>query len=186
MFIEPKRWGRDHWSLLGYIVTCFDGVIDRRRLRCNENRHLLRAHPSPTWKDEWSTRLKEGIVTGHDDWDCLDDLEAAGMVNILSLVNGFVQLTGYGNEVAFGLRQHKEKGGNFSDFVLGQQKRCSRCNGNKVIIALDGKNNDVSTIPCPDCQAEPPAPTETTATAIPCPDCQYWLCDSDQRSLGQK
>jgi hypothetical protein len=82
--IEPKRWGRDHWSLLGYIATCFDGEIDRRKLRCNENRHPMLAHCHSAWKDEWSTRLKstpEGEhikAIGHDDWDCLDDLEAAG------------------------------------------------------------------------------------------------------------
>jgi hypothetical protein len=122
--IEPKRWGRDHWSLLGYIATCFDGEIDRRKLRCNENRHPMLAHCHSAWKDEWSTRLKstpEGEhikAIGHDDWDCLDDLEAAGMVNVFSLVNGFVRLTEYGSRVAFRLRQHKEKGGNFGDFVF--------------------------------------------------------------------
>ena len=113
--IEPKRWGREHWSLLGYIATCFDGEIDRRKLRCNENRHPMLAHCHSAWKDEWSTRLKstpEGEhikAIGHDDWDCLDDLEAAGMVNVFSLVNGFVRLTEYGSRVAFRLRQRNEQ-----------------------------------------------------------------------------
>jgi hypothetical protein len=120
--IPTDRWSKDHWSLLGYIATCFDGELDHRRLRCNENTHpLLNRGPKELgWQDSYGTRLKEPTQTlpEHDDWDCLDDLEAAGMVEIISLVNGFVVMTHKGNEIAFRLREHKQKGGNFAGFQL--------------------------------------------------------------------
>jgi hypothetical protein len=122
--ISPERWGKDHWSLLGYVVTRFDEELQRQVLRCNENRHpLLRSgglgrHTLP-WEDKWSTRLRDSAdrVPGHDDYDCLDDLEAAGLVEIISLVNGFVWLTEKGNAVGFRLREHKMRGGTFATFI---------------------------------------------------------------------
>ena len=127
------RWGKDHWSLFGYVeAICVDGrkveglgrvgEIDRRRVRCNPARHPLLDAPNPfdsgsRWKDEYCTRLNEGTIADHDDWDCLDDLESAGLVEVMSLVNGYVVLTNEGIRVAAALRKHKAKGGRFANFA---------------------------------------------------------------------
>lgn len=133
MTVTVDRFGKDHWSLLAYVETlCVDslkgiGTIDHRRMRCNIKTHpALRSGvvlSSPGWKSEWGTQLKGYIFTSkdnflpqHDDWDCLDDLDTAGFIETLSLVNGFVTMTGKGNKTAAQLREHKTKGGRFANF----------------------------------------------------------------------
>lgn len=127
--MEPiSNWGKDHWSLLAYVETlCVDGnkgvgTIDRRRMRCNEDVHLLLNYNlimgGGEWKPEYSTRTKKGTIDGHDDWDCLKDLEEAGYIEILTLVNGFVVMTDKGQKVAAAIREHKSSGGNWGEFTL--------------------------------------------------------------------
>ena len=142
MQITPvDRFGKHHWSLLAFIQTLcrsrVDGVgsIERRHVRTNEHRHPLlaaNAHLTP-WKPEYSTRLagffafedrndlEKSVAAGfqlldHDDWDVLDDLNAAGLVETLSLTNGSVRMTPAGVEVADLIGAHKTKGGAFADF----------------------------------------------------------------------
>ena len=139
------KFGKDHWSLLAYVeCCCVDGkngigVLDRRRVRGNEKTHpLLAANATVTWKDEYSTRLAgffdfadrsdpnkaqdAGLqILGHDDWDCLDDLEAAGFVEILTLANSAVKMTEEGCKVAGLLRTHKANGGQFAGFTLREE-----------------------------------------------------------------
>lgn len=134
--------------MLAYVESCCvdgrDGVgtLDRRRVRCNANTHpMLSAELDVAgmgWKLSYSTRLagffdfaersdpEKAIAAGlqlrdHDDWDCLDDLEAAGYVETLSLVNGFVKMTPLGCEVAAKLRAHKAEGGHFAGFRLNAE-----------------------------------------------------------------
>ena len=116
---DVTKWGKDHWSLLAYVETaCVDeqGKLDRRRMRCNENRHPLMTNMR--WNPDYCTRLKEGKIEGHDDWDCLEDLEVAGFIEIISLINGFVRMTELGMRVATQIRSHKVGGGHFATFVL--------------------------------------------------------------------
>lgn len=107
-----------------------------RDLRANEHTHPMVAvnFTAAPWKDAYSTRLHgyafdrsadvvaqaaEGnLLLGHDDWDCLEDAESAGLLRIVSHVNGFVQLTDEGLAVAGALREHKARGGTFATFVL--------------------------------------------------------------------
>lgn len=83
--IPMKKWGRDHWSTFAYLMSCVTtkgGEIDRRKMRChrklhpgltNEASHMGGAFPL--------TRLKNGrTVRMHDDWSCLDDIVAAGLL----------------------------------------------------------------------------------------------------------
>ena len=140
--ISVQMFGKDHWSLLAYIEHCcvnsHDGVgtIDRRRMRCNASTHPMLTGPYSTdipWKLSYSTRLAgffdfadrgdpaKAIAAGlqlrdHDDWDCLEGLEAAGFIDVLSLVNGFVKMTPHGSGVAAKLRAHKTAGGHFAEF----------------------------------------------------------------------
>jgi len=137
MSIEISDFGKDHWSLMAYVGTlCQDapdktGVIDKRRIRSNPATHpihvasLLGAGRS--WSPEYGTQLhgyrkEDGSIDetrhldAHDDWDCLDDLEEAGLIEIISEVNGFIQFTVYGLDVLGQLTIHKADGGKFIDF----------------------------------------------------------------------
>ena len=117
--IPMNQWGSDHWSLLGYVAACFDNELNRTRLRCNPERHPLMQHQGG-WSDKYSSRLAFGKSIGHDDFDCLDDLEAEGFVIIDSIINCRVSLTEKGNRAAFKLREHKRNGGSFATFTLSE------------------------------------------------------------------
>jgi hypothetical protein len=130
-------WGKDHWSMLAYIETlCVDsrlkgvGEIDKRRVRANGDRHPLHAVNAAdcgAWNPDWGTRLAgywdtlgrtvpTRKIAAHDDWDCLDDMEKAGLVEVISEANGFVKLTEKGMKIAAEVRAYKAKGGMFSGF----------------------------------------------------------------------
>jgi len=143
--VPVEEFGKDHWSLLGYIETCCvdgrdgGGEVDHDRMRTNENRNpglgLHRGRRTGSgWKGEYSTRLKSfpwgskdekekarHRVAGHDDWDCLEDLDKAGLARLISYVNGFVQITDAGLAMAAELRAHKARGGWFSNFEPGKK-----------------------------------------------------------------
>ena len=138
MNIQPHDFGKDHWSLLAYVedrcVNGKDGVgtLSRSRLSCNPDKHPMLSAGNE-WQPSYSTRLKgffqfeersdylkasaAGVqVNGHDDWDCLNDLEAAGYIEIISLVNGLIVMTDLGRAISAELRAHKSSGGHFSTF----------------------------------------------------------------------
>jgi len=142
--VPVAKFGKDHWSLLGYLETCcVDGshedgcgevVHDRMRTNTNRNPPVGRLRHGAGWKDEYSTRLKSfpwgskdekekarHRVAGHDDWDCLEDLEKAGFAKLISYVNGFIQITGAGMAMAAEIRAHKAQGGWFSNFEPGKK-----------------------------------------------------------------
>ncbi len=139
MAIEPKDFGKDHWSLLGYIqYVCMNasprnggvGEMDRRKLRCNPSNHpMLSSEMTTSWKPEYGSRLQgywtdgdktdsSRLVLDHDDWDCIDDMEAAGYVELISMVNGFIRLTPLGAQIAGKLAEYKSLGGNYADFTI--------------------------------------------------------------------
>lgn len=132
-------FGKDHWSLLAFVeCRCVDnkGVPDNDRMRTNLRRHPAYTGATAdrfgvrTWKPEYGTRLRgfflQGSVTdktrqikSHDDWDCADDLEAAGLVKIGgSGLHPIWKLTKAGIAMAARLRQHKAGGGQFYQFNL--------------------------------------------------------------------
>ena len=129
-----SRWGKDHWSMLGYVTTCFDGEVKRDVLRCNTKTHPLLRGRHTRWEPIYGTRLRDKQLPQHDDWDCLDDLEAAGLVEIISLVNGFIRLTKAGSDMAYALREHKRRGGGFASFEPPTEP-CPACNGQGLIPA---------------------------------------------------
>lgn len=120
--VVPSRWSYAHWSLLAYAAACLDGPLDRGRLRCNETRHplLVDARYTTRWKDLWSTSMKNpgDKIVGHDDWDCFHDLEAAGLVDITSTIDGLIQLTTKGRAVMLKLREHKVLTGTYATFEM--------------------------------------------------------------------
>lgn len=127
--IPIGRWGKDHWSTFAYIAHwCaeygargFAPAEKRHRgqMRADAARHPALAHhmavligPCPP------TRLRDGEISGHDDYDCASDAEAAGLIRWAGTgVNPVFFMTDAGLEVAAGLRAHKTRGGNFGDFV---------------------------------------------------------------------
>lgn len=124
MNIPIKKWGKDHWGLLAYVETrCVDhkGKLDIKHMRCNEKTHPLhkwqRSGPWHKWQKEWGTKLKNGqMLKNHDDWDCLEDLEREGFLEIISFINGFVKLTEKGIKCSAEIRNHKVNGGQFNSF----------------------------------------------------------------------
>ncbi len=136
--VEVKDYGKDHWSLLAYLETLVvDGAtpakmtakIDAVKMRCNigKNGHLADFRQTRPWKKEWGTRLvgyfKDGDndetrrLDEHDDWDCLEDLEEAGFIEVLSLANFFFKMEIKGMKIAAQIRSHKAGGGVFATFV---------------------------------------------------------------------
>lgn len=135
--VPISEWGKDHFSLVAYIETlCVDsskkgvGEIDKRRMRANPKRHSFHAVNAVVcgpWNPDHGTRLAgywdtlgrripARMLPQHDDWDALDDLEKAGLVEIISEANGFVRLTEKGMKIAAEVRAYKAKGGMFSGF----------------------------------------------------------------------
>lgn len=132
--IQQTQFGKDHWSLLAYIQTlCVDsqsgiGRINANRMRTNKNKrpHIGNSCITP-WKESWGTRLqgyfecdKETQQTlqlkEHDDWDCLEDLEQNGLVDIISDVNHFITLTESGKALSLRLTHHKLNGEHYATF----------------------------------------------------------------------
>lgn len=149
--VEPKDYGKDHWSLLGFIETCcvdsIDdiGVLDIGHMRVRHGLGLGEKHSEirsrPKWKDELGTRLsgyfKEGKTTDesrrlpdHDDLDCFDDIEAAGYIeNMGTGLNPACKMTELGHEVAAKLRQHKANGNHFATFKINPKEETAECEG---------------------------------------------------------
>lgn len=118
MGIKMEQFGKDHWSTFAYCETLAvdrKGVVDQIRMRLNG--------------DDYPTRLKgffvEGgkkdeskVVYGHNDYDCIDDLEEAGLIqNIGTGTNPIVRLTDLGRKIAAQLREFKAQGGSFAYFT---------------------------------------------------------------------
>ncbi len=126
--ILVENFGKDHWSLMAYFETCCvddRGKIDGRRMRCNIKRHpmlYVTVFPGGTdhkWDPKYGTIAKDKVHSQHDDWDCFDDLVAAGFVKLATtLVNPVVAMTDRGVIIAAQLRRHKASGRNFHSFVL--------------------------------------------------------------------
>lgn len=111
-FVPITAWGKDHWSTFGYLecrVVDNKGVLDFRHMRGQRG-----------VKCKYPTRLAFGVeLKDHSDWDCLDDIEEAGLiVNHGSGINPLVQLTEKGLLVAAALRAHKATGGSFGNFTF--------------------------------------------------------------------
>lgn len=139
--VKIEDFGKDHWSLFAYLETrCVDykGTVNGAHLRHNpakrpavvgsDTGRLSAMAAGVGWKPSYGTRLrgfwKEGGGTDpsrqlpdHDDIDCMEDLEAAGLIKDHgSGLNPLIRLTKEGSRVAGLLREHKANGGNFAEF----------------------------------------------------------------------
>ena len=133
-YIPMDRWGQDHWSTLAYFETLTvdrKGLINNSRMRCNARLHRQFAWMSPfsphTARGEYPTRLKDGIEqSNHDDWSCLEDLIAAGLVNgwfrqmddaTFGNSQAYVELTELGRALSQQLRAHRASGEIYATFI---------------------------------------------------------------------
>ena len=121
--VPMERWAKDHWSILAYIETCavdHYGELDKRRMRANPDTHPMHyVNTGCIWMPLYGTRLKNPIETlsEHDDWDCIEDMEDYGLVELISSINGFIRLTDKGRKIVNKLREHKAAGKNYSEFT---------------------------------------------------------------------
>jgi hypothetical protein len=120
--IPMDKFYRDHWSLLSYLETCCVdniGQINFDRIRVNPATHAIVAGGRMAgyrWTPDWGTSLAGITLPQHDDIDCMEDLEAAGLIHIHSLVNGIVQMTLDGIDIAQQLRKWKANKKQYRDF----------------------------------------------------------------------
>lgn len=131
-YVHFSRWGKDHWSTLAYVecVAVDDGgVIDNRRMRTNPRLH--RTLVGVTFGEmqdgsRYPTILKDGEMNKHDDWSCLEDMAAFGLLDmycrtvkhgeVFGCDEAKIELTELGQLVAAELREHKARGGVFGNF----------------------------------------------------------------------
>ena len=123
--VSIERFGKDHWSTFAYIATCVTGnggVPHRDRMRTDQDRHPGLVGPrmfiSMLGNMKYPTRLAEGEeLPDHDDWDCCEDLEEAGLlVSEGAGIEPVYGLTDLGWEVLKHLTAHKNSGGSFGTF----------------------------------------------------------------------
>ena len=124
--IPPDVWGRDHWSTFAYIETrCVDhnGEPAKQHVQANKNRHPhhLQSHLGLDLDGaKYPIRLRDGFeIPGpeYDEWDCIDDMIAAGLLEGIGTgLYPVYRLTDLGKTVAGLLRGHKSDGGTFSTF----------------------------------------------------------------------
>lgn len=148
--VPESKFGKDHWSLLAYVETrAVDhrGTIEHDHLRCHAQRHpeffgagTREAVAGAVDASRYATRLRGAIIDGtgrahygveeladHDDYDCLNDLVAAGLIEVHmpgTDEEGYY-LDGYGRRISPDLtpgetRRTRERPGALSEnFVTG-------------------------------------------------------------------
>lgn len=134
--IPMGKWGKDHWSTLGYVEAVsvenagFQVGQDPRMKTNRRHSRVLQACPRPrrtagftlgvVMSPEHATRLKDGTqVDGHDDWACLQDFVGEGLFEYGSEVEPkkVLRLSERGLALTAALRAHKANGGSYSDFT---------------------------------------------------------------------
>ena len=113
--VDPTRFGQDHWSTFAYIETRIvdhKGTINHDHMRCHGRRHpmMLQAKNSVSGfsadGSRYATRLAGGDeLHDHDDYDCIDDLIAAGLLEVhmpetISYAGGRRYIDAYGRVIA--------------------------------------------------------------------------------------
>lgn len=123
--MDIEQFGEDHWSALVYVESrCVDhrGFLNLQSLRVNATRRpncdTTQFGTPRGWQPEWGTRAKDGTIPDpqHDDLDCLDDMERAGLLESVASLSPRYQLTDKGFYLAAMVRKHKTKGGTYATF----------------------------------------------------------------------
>ena len=148
MTVPIDQWGRDHWSTLLYAETvCVDesGRPNINRMRCNPRSHRRYAHMGSSSPCS-PTRLRyDEKLHGHDDWDCVQDMRDAGLLQYGEDDSGpFWLLTDFGWKVAGLARRHCARRGRFDDFapIDGNARYVVTCwmerDNHRIYVSTDG------------------------------------------------
>lgn len=109
--VPPELWARDHFTTVAYLQHTMrqDGWLrpssEKMRQRPGTPRRGMDSPLSPGWSTSagYPTRLKGGVKLdplAHDDWSCLDDAEAIGiLVSGGTGLHPAYKLTGEGRKV---------------------------------------------------------------------------------------
>lgn len=144
--IPIARFGKDHWALLGYVRSCCverRGVLEPIRMRCHRARHpeqsrqarehvvvgdprlpQLGTHLRGAFSVPAANRVDAGfLLPDHDDWDCLADFAAAGLLHPFATTprGATVRLTVLGVAISNRLHAHYESGGQAAGFNLPRE-----------------------------------------------------------------
>jgi hypothetical protein len=120
--ITIDQWGKDHWSTIGYLgtlATDHKGVAtpDITRMRTNQETHPNIGNPMDGGK--YPTKLKkDGFVSGHDGWDCIEDAIREGLLIDMGEAHRQYRFTDYGIKVFNALIKYKIAGSTFQSFVI--------------------------------------------------------------------
>jgi len=122
LIFSTHLFGKDHWSTFLYVASCVtgrDGFLDTAKMRCDPGRHPQFSNGSDLI---WPTRLFNGKeILDHDDWDCLEDLEAAELiVNIGTGLYPQFDLTVRGWVELRELQQYHQAGGRLVDYIASE------------------------------------------------------------------
>jgi hypothetical protein len=129
-----EQWGKDHWSTFAYLETCAvdgHGIIQNAHMRCHARLHRPFVHLGfggvPNDGSKYPTLLKDGVeVQRHDDWSCLEDMVAAGLLRSwFQMRSGEyfghgvakIELTPLAWDIAGQLRTYRGEGGNYATFT---------------------------------------------------------------------
>lgn len=129
--VPVNEWFDDHFSTLLYIETLnvdrdCKPVYERMRAKPGAPKRGVVAGAStiPLGRSEeekeYPTILVDGVLLyGHDDWDCIDDMLAEGLVTVEGpSMEPAVRLTSKGWKVAHALRRHKAERKHMSEFNI--------------------------------------------------------------------
>ena len=136
-YVAIDNFSPDHWSTLAYaetvMVECgffqvgFDARMrqGRRHFRVMHEQCRKPKRPSSgamgvVMDNKYSTTMRDGtVVQGHDDWHCVQDMVAAGLMtskddSVEPCVK--LHLTDLGRDINGQLRAHKASGGSWKTF----------------------------------------------------------------------
>lgn len=135
--IKISQFGKDHWDLLAHVeyrIMNHQGRLNLVHLRVKNPALQQNMTGVNMWKPEYGSRLfgywnKDGSVNpklkilDHDDFDCLDDLENAGLIKSFGTgLHPAYKLTKEGVRVVGLLTLHKQEGKNYAAFILNKTK----------------------------------------------------------------
>jgi len=142
LYVPIQLWGKDHWSTFAFIEDAdreLDGRVKPQHMRCHSRVHRgFSTNRGPTG-DDYPTRLKENVeLDQHDDWSCLEDMSAEGLVAVFfqhrlggrsgsewsntSEMKCRAFLTEKGSALADQLLSYKRSGGNYHGFEPDLEK----------------------------------------------------------------